>query len=302
MTHDAGIIGAGPAGIAAAVQLARHGVRPVVFERRTPGGLLRTAWRVENFPGLPRAIHGPELARLLADQLRASGAKLVHEEVVSLEREGGSFICAAGDRTFSFGAVIVASGTKPRRAEGLDIPEEAGGRVFREVGELWGVEGSRIVVVGGGDAAFDYALGLSEKNEVTILMRGELPRCLPVLESRARSRESVTVAPGVRLTSVAVGGDGRLSLSSLREGEEGVSTDADYLVVAVGREPDDGFLSERVRADPQGLETGGGLLFAGDVRNGIFRQASIAAGQGTQAAMKVAASLRERAARIDGRR
>ena len=325
MSHDVGIIGAGPAGIAAAVQLGRHGLRPLVFERGTPGGLLRTAWRVENFPGFPRAIRGPELARLLADQLRASGAELVRDEVVSLDRDGELFLCSVGGRTLSFAAVVVASGTKPRLAEGLDVSDEARASVFREVEELWGVEGSRIVVVGGGDAAFDYTIGLAEKNDVTIVLRGKSARCLPALESRAKALENVTVRTCIRLTSVGMGGDGRLRLSGLREcddgdsaGREGTrggiareaasdwldtdSLEADYLVLAVGREPDDGFLSERVRSGFPGLAAGGGLLFAGDVRNGIFRQASIAAGQGTEAAMKVAASLRERAAEIAGRR
>ena len=296
-TLDVGIIGAGPAGIAAAVQLARHGVAAVVFERGRAGGLLRTAWRVENFPGFPGGISGPDLARLLDEQLCASGAELVREEVESLDREDGLLVVRTGGRSVRLRAVIVASGTCPREVTDLEIPPEARDRVFREVAELRGVRGAHIAVVGGGDAAFDYALGLSEENDVTVLVRGSRTRCLPVLARRARSRERVTVRMMTRVTAVAKGSGAHLRLTSLADGGDGGSVrgdiHADYLVLAVGREPDDGFLSEDLRQDAPALEARRELLFAGDVRNGIFRQASIAAGQGTHAAMRVAAMLRD---------
>ncbi len=297
-TFDAGIIGAGPAGIAAAVQLARHGVRAVVFERGPTGGLLRTAWRVENFPGFPGGISGPALAALLDEQFLASGAELVHEEVSSLDREEEFLAVRTVGGDVRCNAVIVASGTRPRDVTDPDIPPEARDRVFREVDELRGVRGAHVAVIGGGDAAFDYAMSLSEENDVTVLVRGSSTRCLPILATRVRSRKRVTVRMLTRITTVAKGTGGRLRLASVSGGGDGESTsadiDADYLVLAVGREPDDGFVSEKLRRDALALERRGELLFAGDVVNGIFRQASIAAGQGTHAAMKVAAMLRER--------
>ncbi len=294
---DAGIIGAGPAGVAAAVQLARHGVRPVVFESGPIGGLLRTAWRVENFPGFPRGVSGPDLAGLLDEQLRASGAELVREKVASLDREDEVLVVRTGGLDVRLRAVIVASGTRPREVTDPEIPLDARDRVLREVDELRGMRGAHVAVVGGGDAAFDYALGLSEENDVTILIRGNRTRCLPLLAARARSRERVTVRMMTRVTAVARGSGRPLRLTSLSDGGNGGSVrgdlHVDYLVLAVGREPDDGFLSEELRRDAAALEVRRELLFAGDVRNGIFRQASIAAGQGTHAAMKVAAMLRD---------
>ena len=296
-TFDAGVIGAGPAGVAAAVQLARHGVTTVVYEGGSTGGLLRTAWRVENFPGFPGGISGPDLAALLDEQLRASAAELVREEVVSLDREDELLVVRTGGRDVRFRAVIVASGTRPREVTDLEIPPDARDRVFREVDELRGVRGAHVAVVGGGDAAFDYALGLSEENDVTIMVRGNCTRCLPLLAARARARERVTVRTRTRITAVAGGSGGPLRLTSLSHGGDGGSAredlHVDYLVLAVGREPDDGFLSEGLRRDATALEARRELLFAGDVRSGIFRQASIAAGQGTHAAMKVAAMLRD---------
>jgi thioredoxin reductase len=296
-TFDAGIIGAGPAGIAAAVQLARHGVRAVVFERRSAGGLLRTAWRVENFPGFPGGISGPDLAALLGEQLLASGVELVREEVSSLDREEKFLMVRTGGRGVRCSAVIVASGTRPRDVTDPDIPPDARDRVFREVDELRGVRGAQVAIIGGGDAAFDYAMGLSEKNEVTVLVRGNATCCLQILATRARSRKRVTVRMRTRISAVAKGSGGRLRLTALSEGGDGARAsadiDADYLVLAVGREPDDAFLSEELRRDAPALGERGELLFAGDVVNGMFRQASIAAGQGTHAAMKVAAMLQE---------
>jgi thioredoxin reductase len=301
MTAGVGVIGAGPAGIAAAVQLARHGVTPVVFERGAPGGLLRTAWLVENFPGFPDGIAGPDLARLLSEQLRASGAELVRDEVTRLDADGDRMICEAGGWTRRFAAVIVASGTRPRGSGVPGVPEEVRDRVFREVAGLWEMEGARITIVGGGDAAFDYAIGLSERNDVTVVMRGSEPRCLPLLEARARGRERVSVMEGAELVSVSAG-SGRLQLGLGGSDEAGGrELSADYLVLAIGREPEDAFLSERVRRDTATLEGAGRLLFAGDVRSGIFRQASIAAGQGTHAAMQVAAALDSRFAAGDSR-
>ena len=268
-----------------------------MFEKGPAGGLLRTAWRVENFPGFPGGISGPDLAGLLEEQLRASGAEVVREEVASLDREGELLVIRTGRRGVQFRAVIVASGTRPRNVGDLEIPPEVRDRVFREVGELWGVAGARVAVVGGGDAAFDYALGLSEKNDVTILVRGSSTRCLPLLATRARSRERVTVKMLTRITAVVRESGGRLRLTSLSDDGDGgrVRGDlhADYLVLAVGREPDDAFLSEEVRRDVPALEARRELFFTGDVRNGILRQASIAAGQGTHAAMSVAAMLRD---------
>ena len=302
---DAGIIGAGPAGVAAAVQLARHGVTTVVFERGPTGGLLRTAWRVENFLGFPGGISGPDLAGLLDEQLRASGAELVRAEVAALDREDELLVVRTGGRDVWLRAVIVASGTRPREVTDPEIPPDARDRVLREVDELRGMSGAHVAVVGGGDAAFDYALGLSEENDVTILVRGNCTRCLPLLAARARARERVTVRMRTRVTAVAREPGGPLRLTSLSDGGDGGSARGDlrvdYLVLAVGREPDDGFLSEELRRDATALEARRELLFAGDVRSGIFRQASIAAGHGTHAAMKVAAMLRDGAVAAVGR-
>jgi thioredoxin reductase (NADPH) len=301
---DTVIIGAGPAGIAAAVQLSRHGVAPVVVEKAEPGGLLRTAWLVENLPGFPNGISGPALAALLKEQLRASGAELVREEVVALRRVDELFICETNSGSRLYRTAIVASGTLPRHATGVRVEAEAEERVLREVAKLWGIEGKHVVILGGGDAAFDYAQGLSEKNDVTIVMRRTRARCLPPLERRARAsgRVALRASQSISRISASEGDAGPLTVLIDGQGVAPQKIDADYVVLAIGREPNDGFVSEELGRNERELGISGEMIFAGDVASGIFRQVSIAAGEGTLAAMRVAHRLRQLAERAEGSR
>ena len=292
-TGDAVIIGAGPAGISASIQLARHGVSPVVFEREEVGGLLRNAWRVENYPGFPQGISGLELVGVLREQFERTGAELVRDGVTVLDyREGNFAVETSSGGSRRFRAAIVASGTRPRELPDIEIPPATEGRVLREALPLFSARGVRVAIVGAGDAAFDYALSLSRSNRVTILTRSESPRCIPLLHELASEAESIEVRRGTRLMSVAVGEDGALGLA-LRAGGLAARLETDYLIFATGREPEDTFLSEGLKRNAQRLEAAGELAFAGDVRSGIFRQAAIACGQGVMAGMKMARRLGE---------
>ncbi len=290
MTHDVAIVGAGPAGIAAAVQLVRHGITPTVFEKKTVGGLLRNAWLVENCPGFPDGLPGRELTRLLAEQLAAAGVNPVREEVTSLDYVDGAFVVRTGKDERRFRRVVVASGTRPRDITNIEIEAGAGDLIMREVWPLDGTSGARVAVVGGGDAALDHALALSAANTVTILMRGDTPRSIPLLVEHVRDCSDIELLPGTRLLSVARAAGGGLKLAC-RTGESPFEIAVDHLVVAIGRVPETGFISDTVVGLSRSLEERGELVFAGDVKSGIFRQAAIASGQGTEAAMRVARSM-----------
>jgi len=295
--EDVAVVGAGPAGVAAAVQLARYGLRPVVFERDVVGGLLRTAWLVENHPGFPGGIRGPELAGLIEEHLRASGAELVREEVVAVSPAEDLLEVRSEGETLLARTVIVASGTRPLALTDPAVPSDASELVSYESRELWGERDAAIAVIGGGDAALDYAIGLSGENDVTVIVRGDAPRGLPLLVSRLEGSRRVAIRTGARVSAITRTNRGRVALTvewrapgSFEGDSEGSesSEEFDRLLVAVGREPEDGFLDRDIVERRDELAAGNRLLFAGDVRSGVFRQASIAAGLGTLAAMRVA--------------
>lgn len=290
-TEENVIIGAGPAGIAAALQLKRHGVSPLVLERDSVGGLLRNAWRVENYPGLADGLTGIELAGLLSAHLEASGITPSREEVVSLDHGDGVFLLATDAREVRARTVIVSSGTVARELEGVTVASPVSDRVLREVCPLADVSGSVVAIVGAGDAAFDYALSLRPSNEVVILARGDSPRCLPLLHRRA-VESGVEMRWETTVTSVSSGSNRALELSCRSEDEE-EAVEADFAVFAIGRDPNVGFLSERLREEESGLVSAGCLAFAGDVSSGAYRQTAIACGEGIRAAMKVAECLSE---------
>jgi len=274
---EVAIIGAGPAGIAAAVQLKRYGIEPLVFEKGRIGGLLWNANLVENYPGFPGGIPGPELVGKLEAQLRKASVDVIYEEVVRLE-EGFGLKTEGGSYTADI--VVVASGTEPRRFPGR-ISEKVEGRVFYEVYPLRDLAGARVAVVGAGDAAFDYALNLARRNEVVLLNRGYKPKCLPLLWERARTTPSIAYREDVEVMEVLPSEGGVGLLCRTDGGEEKV--EIDYVLFAIGRQPKLDFMSPELRG--RTLER---LHFIGDVKNGRFRQTAIAVGDGIRVAMEIA--------------
>ena len=293
---DVAIIGAGPAGIAAAIQISRYNVRPALFEQEEPGGLLRNAHLVENYPGFPTGISGPELASLMKQQIEYHDLPVRHERVLALDYEAGRFLIRATAGELSCRFAVVASGTVPKRIPGLAIPEDAADQVFYEVLAIRECESRNIVVIGAGDAAFDYALGLAERNKVGLLSRSATVRCTPRLMERALSSRNISLRTGIEVAGVevekAAGRNGRLLLCCRQSG--GPPMDkiaADYLLIAVGREPATHFLTGAVSGRSAQLISAGELYMIGDVANGAIRQVSISVGNGVEAAMRIAGYL-----------
>lgn len=286
------VIGAGPAGMAAALQLKRMGVPALLLERDAPGGLLRNAALVENYLGFPRGIDGPALVRHFKDQLRAHRVSIRREEVRRVAFKDGRFRLETGRATHAVPFLIVASGTRPLPFDGCAVPGPAHARCHHEVWPLRRLRGKHIIIVGGGDAALDHALALAPRNRVTLLMRGADPRGLALLWERARKEEAITLSPRTRLTAVRVKGRG-LALAGMREGRP-IELEADRLLFAVGREPRLDFLAASVTRHLPELTARGRLHLIGDVINGRYRQTAMATGDGIRAAMAVAAQAGER--------
>ena len=280
------VIGAGPAGIAAAVQLKRSGHDPLVLEGGEPGGLLRTAWRVENYPGYPNGIAGRELAANVAAGLEEWSVRVERAEALELGLDGGGFVIETSGGRIHAGSVIVATGTEPLpyACPGLDgIPSE---RVHRDIIGLREETERTFVIVGGGDAAFDYALALAENgNKIVILYRSPGARCLPLLLDWAYNVADIECHGSTEVRRVAWINDDRIAVRT--EGLVRTDIFADHLVIAIGRRPRDGLLSEAVRNGMDRLRADGLLYVIGDVANGPYRQTAIAAGDGVRAAMEI---------------
>ncbi len=286
----AAVVGCGPAGIAAAIQLARHGVEFDLFERGRPGGLLWNAHRVENFPGFPGGIPGPDLVGLFLRQLGEGGIVPISAEISGVERNADGFILRTTGDGYESTHVVLATGTRPRPWDGPPVPPECAARVHTEVHPLRGLAGQKVVIIGAGDAAFDYALTLAASNDVTILNRGPRTRCLPLLERRASREPRVHYRSDAAVSRITPVTDGRL-LVQCTTGGGTVDLEADRLLLAVGREPElglltDGLLDSDRRPVP-------GLFVVGDAAGGKCRQAAIAVGDGVRAAMTIAFDLDE---------
>jgi len=282
------VVGGGPAGIAAAVQLQRSGLNPLLVEKEALGGLLRNAFRVENYPGFPGGIGGPSLVRRLEKQAERIGLRVLFDEVLRLDVVGGRFVIETRRRLFRSGIVVVATGTRAKPRAGLEIDPKARRRVVSEIVTIGNVAGRDIAVIGAGDAAMDYALNLARANRVIVFDRGDSPRCLPLLLDRVLARPRIRYVPRTRIAKVGPAGLRAIGLEG--RGPSGpFRLKVDYLVTAVGREPSRDFITERLDRVSRGGKLRGRLYFAGDVKNGLFRQASIAVGDGVRAAMKIAA-------------
>ena len=290
--EDVIIIGAGPAGLAAAIQLKRFGVHPLLFERAKTGGLLHNANLVENYPGFPRGIRGPALVKLFVQQAENLGIDIIYENVIELSYEQGRFTAATEGKRYNSKLAVIATGTRPVHIFGLLIPEDLEERVFYEVVDLLQVENKHIFIVGSGDAAFDYALNLSRKNRVTILNRGEQPKCLPLLWERSQKVTGLTYRNNTEVLGLTKNLSNGMLLGCRTPAGE-LQYNADYLVGAIGREACLDCVSEAFLRQAQELEVQGVLHTIGDVKNGIYRQTSIAVGDGVLAAMKICRHLKE---------
>lgn len=280
------IVGAGPAGIAAAMQLKRYGLEPHLVERSAAGGLLRNANLVENYPGFPGGIPGPQLVRLLEQHVRDLQLRLTLAEVTSLDISGDVFRAQTSAGEMCAPVAVIASGTKPKPLVFPGLSAAAWEHVFYEVYPLANLAGKTFVILGAGDAAFDYALSLAKSNRVVILNRGYETKCLPLLWDRARNNPAIEYYTGVSLHKIEGVKFPGLKVECACAGETR-EFECAALLVAYGREPQLDFLSSKLLVCKDTLEEQGKLYIIGDVKNGIYRQTSISIGDGVLAAMKI---------------
>jgi thioredoxin reductase len=308
MAVDVAVVGAGPAGCAAAIQCRRLGLSVALMDRcGVAGGLIKNAWSIENEPATGGAISGPEYVRRLESALDRFGVAVMRGSVQSI---GANYKLEGDFEEVEAGAVILATGTVPLAA-GIDgEPELAGEYLYYEVAPALAKNPSSALVVGGGEAAFDYALSLASGGAtVAIAVRDRRHR------ANARLAEAVTAEPLITVhlaTTVAglkasAGGCRATLVSALVTNALRVN----IVVVGIGRSPtlpdfDDATI--RARAGRVGakvdatsvdkrfsifdkLTIAPGLYIAGDVRLGSLGQSGIAVGDGLEAAQLAASFL-----------
>jgi thioredoxin reductase (NADPH) len=286
---DVVIIGGGPAGCASAIYLKRAGYSPLVIERDRIGGLLLNANLVENYPGFPKGISGKVLVALIENHLNQLNIDVERKEATDLSWDSESFILSTDGDEITSKVVIIASGTTPKDI-GLSGQDSLLGRkLFYEIKDIPPHHMEvNFVIVGGGDAAFDYAMNLAEKaKRIDIVMRSIKPRCLSLLEERSALRDNIFIHPRTQPTEVVDIDDGIKLKCTGSQGE--LELLSEYAIIACGRDPSLDFLSKemnkRLTIHGDGSTNFPGLFVAGDVRRGKKRQTGIAVGDGILCAM-----------------
>jgi len=302
------IVGSGPAGYTAALYTARASLRPLVVEGFAWGGLLQQTTEVENFPGFPQGIMGPELMAQMRAQAERFGARLETDEVTALElsANGGLHRVMVGEEEHLTRTVILAMGAQHRK---LGVPGEellAGRGVsycatcdaafFRDV---------PTVVVGGGDSAMEEAIFLAKfASKVVVIHRRDEFRASQIMLERARAVPNLELLTPYQVREFHASDGGSLRSATLQNTVDGTKVELEVsgAFVAVGHEPQSQLVAGQVELDTGGyVVTEGrstrtnlpGVFAAGDLVDHTYRQAVTAAGSGCQAALDAEWYLRD---------
>ena len=293
--HKVIIVGSGPAGYTAALYTARADLEPLVFEGSQYGGALMNTTDVENFPGFPEGILGPDLMNQMRAQAERFGATLVSDDVVSMDLAGGRKVVRTLDGEFTADAVILAMGSAYRKL-GVDREDDLSGHGVSWCATCDGFffRDQDIAVVGGGDTAMEEATFLTRfARSVTVVHRRDRLRASRIMAERATANPKIRWAWNSEVSAVA--GQGTVSGVRLRDTVTGEERDLAVtgLFIAIGHEPRSDLVRGQVALDDDGYvrTTIGtrtnvpGVFAAGDLVDHTYRQAVTAAGTGCQAAL-----------------
>jgi thioredoxin reductase (NADPH) len=298
MMHKVIIIGTGPAGLTAAIYLARANLNPLVIEGPEPGGQLTTTTEVENFPGFPDGIMGPELMDNMRKQAERFGAEFRQGWVTNVELAKRPFkLSVEGLGELESETLIISTGASAKKL-GIPNEKESIGRGVSTCATCDGFffRGKKVVVVGGGDSAMEEANFLTRfASEVQVVHRRNDLRASKIMQDRARSNGKITWS--LNCTPMEVISDGKGVTGLLikhNESQEEQILPTDGIFLSIGHTPNTSFLGGQVDTDESGYilvkpgtsETNvPGVFACGDVQDHKYRQAITAAGSGCMAAM-----------------
>jgi thioredoxin reductase (NADPH) len=307
-TENVVIIGSGPAGYTAALYASRADLQPLVIEGFLWGGLLQQTTDVENFPGYPDGVMGPEMMQQLRDQAERFGTRFITEEAtrVELSKDGGLHRVFLGEREIRARAVVLSMGADHRKlgvpgevelaARGVSYCATCDAAFFRE---------KQTAIVGGGDSAMEEAIFLSKfASKVTVVHRRPQFRASQIMLDRARAIENIELLTPYDVDSFEPSDGGALTHARLRQTDTGETSELtlDGAFIAIGHLPnstlvegqvpldDDGYVVTQGRSTSTGVP---GVFAAGDLVDHTYRQAITAAGSGCQAALDAEWYLRD---------
>lgn len=300
-SYDVVIIGGGGAGLTAALYTSRAKLSTLLLEKLVPGGQIALTDIVENYPGFPEGITGPEISKRMEEQARKYGTVVVYEEVRGIGKADGLFEVATESKKFQARAVILASGAsfrtlnvkgeKELTGRGVSYCATCDGAFFKE---------KEIIVVGGGDSAMQEGNFLTRfAKKVTVVHRRDKLRASAILEERARQNPKIDFIWNTVVEEIH--GEKKVEevlLRNVRDGEKKPFR-TDGVFIFIGHDPNTRFLQGFVELDEQGyIKTDGsvktsvpGVFAAGEVRSGAVKQLVAACGEGCEAALAAQAYL-----------
>ncbi len=297
MLHEVIILGSGCAGSTAAIYTARASLSPLVLEGREPGGQLTLTTDVENFPGFPNGVQGPELVELMRKQAERFGAQYLPETVTFVDLSKRPFTIRTEENEYRSRTLIVATGASARML-GLDSERQLIGRGVSTCATCDGAffRNCEVAVVGGGDTAMEDAIFLTRfASKVLLVHRREQFRASRIMVDRARKNPKIEFVLNAVVSEILDPGKREVTgivLKSTKDGSEAVRK-LDGVFVAIGHDPNtkvfegqlalqDGYIALR-----EGARTSvDGVFAAGDVHDRVYRQAVTAAGSGCRAAIE----------------
>jgi len=299
MQNNVIIIGSGPAGYTAALYAARANLKPLIFEGNQPGGQLTITTDVENYPGFPDGIMGPELMDKFKSQAERFGAKVYSMNVDKVQFSNSDFIVYVGDETFSAKSIIISTGASAKLL-GLESEKKLMGYGVSACAtcDAFFFKNKNVYVVGGGDSAMEEATFLTKfATKVTIVHRRDAFRASKIMQDKVFKNDKINVLWNTQVIDMLgepnAGGLKSILVENTITKEQS-TIECEGLFLGIGHKPNSDIFKDQLELDKSGyIKTYNnstqtsipGVFAAGDIMDPVYRQAITAAGSGCMAAL-----------------
>jgi len=302
--YDVIIIGSGPAGFTSGIYTSRAKLKTLIISGSLPGGQLMTTSEVENYPGFPNGIFGPELMMNMRQQAERFGTTVVDDEVLKVDFKNRPFLISTHSESYEGRSILLCTGASPRKL-GIDGEQEFGGKGVSYCATCDGpfFKGEEIAVIGGGDTAIEEATFLTKFGKsVKIIHRRDFLRASKILQEKAFENSKIQFIWNHVVTRI--GGNKKIESIDIKDLTTGKIQNLSVggLFVAIGHEPNTSIFKDQLELDDKGYvvikdstrTSVEGVFAAGDVHDYRYRQAVTAAGFGCMAALDVEKWLSEK--------